>query len=89
MAAMTENSKKVLNFLKENMGSSFTNAQVAEALGLSSATVVGSVSGLVKKGRATRTDSTAKGADGKEVTVKLITLTDEGYAFDPDAVESK
>ena len=81
---MTENSKRVLNYLKEHAGEDLTANQIAEALDINIAAVTGSVNGLVKKDRAIRTEAVVE-KDGKEVKVKYISLTDEGLAFDPDA----
>lgn len=86
---MTENSRKVFDFLKANYGEKLVHSQIAEALGVSSATVTGSVNGLVKKGYAVRNEETTMGEDGKATTVKYISLTDAGYAFDPDAEVKK
>jgi DNA-binding MarR family transcriptional regulator len=83
--AMTENSRKVFDFLKEN-GKEFTAQDISAALGISVAAVTGSVNGLVKKGRAIRREETTTTSDGKNKIVKYISLTDEGRAFDPDAV---
>ena len=82
---MTENSRKVFDFLKEN-GKEFTAQDISAALGISVAAVTGSVNGLVKKGRAIRREETATDAEGKTKVVKYISLTTEGKAFDPDAV---
>lgn len=87
MAKMTIGSQKVFHFLKDNHGARLTNKDIAEALGVSSSTVVGSVTGLCKKGLAVRTEEHLAGADGKDVVVKYISLTDEGMAFDPDATQ--
>lgn len=86
---MTENSRKVFEALKEHYGDKITHQQLVAELGVSSATVSGSVNGLVKKGYAVRNEETEMGEDGKAVTVKYITLTEEGMAFDPDASEKK
>jgi DNA-binding MarR family transcriptional regulator len=85
MAVMTENSRKVFDFLKEN-DKEFTAQAIAAALGISVAAVTGSVNGLVKKGRAIRREETTTDAEGKAKVVKYISLTTEGKAFDPDAV---
>lgn len=82
--AMTENSRKVFDFLKEN-GKEFTAQDISAALGVSVAAVTGSVNGLVKKGRAIRREETKTDAEGKAKVIKYISLTDEGKAFDPDA----
>lgn len=86
---MTEGSRKVFNFLKENYGEKLTNADIATALGLTGPTVVGSVNGLVKKGYAVREEVTipAQAEGEKDVKVKYISLTDDGMSFDPDAEE--
>lgn len=86
---MTENSKKVFHFLHDNYGSKLTNKDIADALGISGPTVVGSVTGLCKKGYAIRTEEHVKGADNKDVVVKYISLTEDGMAFNPDAAEEK
>ena len=86
---MTEGSRKVFNFLKENYGERLTNADIATSLGLTGPTVVGSVNGLVKKGYAVREEVTvpAQEEGGKDIKVKYISLTDAGMSFDPDAEE--
>ena len=86
---MTENSRLVFNYLKDNFGEKLTHQSIVAALGVSSATVSGSVNGLVKKGYAVRNEETEMDENGKAVTVKYITLTDDGYAFDPDAEVKK
>lgn len=88
MAKMTEGSRKVFDFLKANNGIQVTAQEAAKNLGVSIGTVTGSVNGLVKKGYAVREEATAT-VDGAEKTVKYISLTDAGMAFDPDAVEAK
>lgn len=84
-AKMTENSRKVFNFLKDaGPGVKFTTKQVQTALNFEKAgSVTGSVTGLVKKGYAER--FTEVGEDGKEI--KYFALTEAGMAFDPDAVD--
>lgn len=86
---MTEGSRKVFNFLKDNYGEKLTTADIATSLGISGPTVTGSVNGLTKKGYAVRTEEVLPGDNGKEVKVKYISLTEEGMNFDPDAVEEK
>lgn len=87
---MTEGSRKVFDYLKEHYGEQLTGKQIQEALGLEKlATVTGAVNGLVRNNRAIRTEAQEMGEDGKAVTVKYISLTEEGYAFDPDAVADK
>lgn len=82
---MTDNSRKVFEALKAHYGDKITHQQLVAELGVSSAAVTGSVNGLVKKGYAVRNIETDMNEDGKEVEVKYITLTEAGFAFDPDA----
>ena len=49
MAKMSENSIKVINFLKENHGKKMTSQEVAEALDMSTATVNGVFTSLSNK----------------------------------------
>lgn len=81
---MTDNSRKVFDFLKEN-DKEFTAQEISAALGVSVNAVTGSVNALVKKGRAVRREETSTAADGKSKILKYISLTAEGKAFDPDA----
>ena len=81
---MTDNSRKVFGYLKEHYGDDLTANNIAEALDVSVATVTGSVNGLVRKGYAVRNEVDGE-KDGKKVVIKYITLTEEGYNFDPDA----
>lgn len=81
---MTENSIRVFNYLKEHYGEELTAQNIAADLDISIAAVTGSVNGLVKKERAMRSEATTE-VDGKEVTVKYISLTDAGLDFDPTA----
>jgi len=82
--AMTENSRKVFDFLKEN-NKEFTAQEISAALGISVAAVTGSVNGLVRKERAIRREETTTDAEGKAKVIKYISLTEAGKAFDPDA----
>ena len=84
--AMKENTKAVLNYLKEHNGEKLTNTDIADALGLTARQVTGSVNSFVKKGWAQRIDSVnVELEDGTQKAVKFISLTDEGVAADPDA----
>lgn len=85
---MTDNSRRVFNFLKENHGEKLTAQDIQTALGLEKlAAVTGSVNGLVKKGYAVREEAVIPAAEegAKDVKVKYISLTDAGMDFDPDA----
>lgn len=86
--AMSDNSKMVLNFLKENHGTKMTSAQVAEALGLGKRSVDGIfTSAIQKKGFGSRVEAEIELADGTHSKVKYLTLNDAGMAFDPDKAE--
>ena len=84
---MTENSRKVLEFLKAaGPGVKFTTKQVQESLGFEKAgSVTGSVTGLVNKGYAERAKEEVQDAEGKTKTISVFWLTEAGMAFDPDA----
>ena len=87
--AMKENSKKVLNYLKEVNGSQVTAADVAEALGLEKRSVDGAfTSAIQRKGYGVRVPAEVELEDGTHKAIKLLQLTDAGMAFDPDAVEA-
>jgi hypothetical protein len=84
--AMKENSKKVLNYLKEINGEKVTAADVAEALGMEKRSVDGIfTSAIQRKGLGVRVPAEVEMEDGTHKAVKFLTLTDEGLAFDPDA----
>lgn len=84
---MTENSRKVFDYLKSaGAGVKFTTKQVQEALGFEKAgSVTGSVTGLVRKGYAERFKETVEVEEGKTKEISYFCLTEAGAAFDPDA----
>lgn len=87
--AMSENSKRVLNFLKENDGVDLTAADVASALGIEKRSVDGAfTSALQRKGYGERIPAEIELEDGTHKAVKILKLTEAGKAFDPDAVEA-
>ena len=88
--AMKENSKKVLNYLKEINGAQVTAADVAEALGLEKRQVDGIfTSAIQRKGLGVRTPAEIELEDGTHKQVKFLSLTPAGMAFDPDATEDE
>lgn len=94
--AVSENTRKVLAFLKTNPTTNpVTAADIAEAIGIPVKSVNGCVTaGLQKKGFSVRTEAevqvevTAEDGTTSQVAkkVKFITLTPAGLAYDPDAV---
>ena len=86
--AMKENSKKVLNYLKEVAGENVTAADVAVALGLEKRQVDGIfTSAIQRKQLGVRTTAEIELEDGTHKQVKFLSLTPAGMAFDPDATE--
>ena len=86
--AMKENSKKVLNYLKEIDGEKVTAADVAAALGLEKRSVDGIfTSAIQRKGLGVRTPAEIELEDGTHKQVKFLSLTPAGMNFDPEATE--
>lgn len=86
--AMKENSKKVLNYLKEVNGENVTAADVAVALGLEKRQVDGIfTSAIQRKQLGVRTPAEIELEDGTHKQVKFLSLTPAGMAYDPDATE--
>lgn len=83
--AMKTNSIKVLEFLKAHNGEKITSGDVAEALGLEKRSVDGTFTSLQRKGLGIRTPGEIENADGTHTSVKFLSLSDEGMAFDPAA----
>lgn len=84
--AMSENSKKVLMYLKKNNGASLTSQDVADATGLTRKQVDGIfTSAIQKKEYGVRTPAEIELEDGTHKAVKFLSLTDAGMALDPDA----
>ena len=78
MAKMSENSIKVINFLKENHGKKMTSQEVAEALEMSTATVNGVFTALSNKELGYREEATVKGP----VDISFLAITEEGKTAD-------
>ena len=83
---MTENSRKVFDFLKGNgVGTRFITKDVQTALGFEhSGSVTGSINGLYKKGFVDKVTEERE-VDGKTKKVCVFWLTEAGANFDPDA----
>ena len=91
---MSNNSERVLNFLKEHFGQEYSKQQIADALGISLSAVIGSINPLEKKGYSHITreevielEPATETRKAKTKTVKYHTLTEEGLAYDPVAEE--
>ena len=84
---ITENSRIVLNYLKENDGKDLTAKDIAEATGLNSRQVNGVVTAFAKKGLMVRVPAEIQNEDGTHTAIKLIQLTDEGKNFSPEDAE--
>ena len=78
MAKISENSIKVLNFLKDNHGKKMTSAEVAEALDLTTAQVNGTFTALSNKELGYREEATVTGT----ADISFLAITDEGKAAD-------
>ena len=84
--AMSENSRKVLEYLKEHHGEQMTAEDVANALGLEKRSVDGIfTSAIQRKNLGIRSPAEVELEPGFHKEVKLLSLTEEGLAFDPDA----
>lgn len=84
--AMKENSKKVLEYLKEVNGQYVTAADVASALGMETRSVNGSFTAAIqRKGLGERVEREIELEDGTHQKVKFLVLTEAGLNFDPDA----
>ena len=88
MAAMKENTRKVLDYLKEHNGENLTAADVAEALGLEKRQVDGIfTSAFQRKGLGECVPDEVTLEDGSHQKVKYLHLTQSGLDLDPDAQE--
>ena len=87
---MKENSKKVFMYLKEHNGEDLTAADVADAVGLPKKSVDGIfTSAIQRKGLGVRTPAEVELEDGSHKAIKLLSLTAEGMAYDPDAEDAE
>lgn len=89
MAKASENSVKIYNYVKAAGDNNITATDIAEALGLSTQQVNGSVtSAFAKKGLMERVPAEIKLPDGTHKAVKFIKLTEAGKTWDPDAADN-
>lgn len=88
--AMKENSRKVFEYLKSVQGQDVTATDVAAALGLEKRSVDGIfTSAIQRKGLGIRTPAEMELEDGSHKPIKLLSLTEAGMAFDPDATDAE
>ncbi len=88
---MTDNSKKLFEFLKKNYGKEFSKHELVELLDITMSAVNGSVNGLERKNFVTvRTEIIPSRVKGdKTLEVRYISLTEEGLKFDPEEDERR
>lgn len=91
---MTINSERVLNLLKETYGQEWTKQEIADKLGISLSSVIGSINPLEHNGytRITREETVelepaTETRKAKTKVVKYHTLTEKGLTYDPIAEE--
>lgn len=90
---ISQNSEKVLNFLKTNFGKEYTKQEIADALGISLASVIGAINAYVKKGYVVERMEeveVAPATETRKAQIKVVrheTLTEAGLAYDPVAEE--
>lgn len=89
MAKMTENSRKVFDYLKQINGADVTAQDVASALNLEKRSVDGIFTAFQKKGFGVRTPAEIELENGTHKAVKFLSLTPAGMAFDPDAEDAE
>ena len=87
MAAMSDNAKKVLAYLKGIKNEDVTVHDISEAVGLPVNSITGTFNSFVKKGLGERVEAEVEMADGSHKTVKFLKLTNAGMSFDPTADE--
>lgn len=88
MAKLSENSRKVFDYVKSIGDTDVTANDIATALGLSPRSVNGIITqAFQKKGLMERIPAEVENEDGTHRGVKLIKLTAEGETFNPDNEE--
>lgn len=88
---MTDNAKKVLDFLKKNYGKEFSKHEIVEQLDISMSTVTGSINGLLNRGFAKERIEVAlsRFKGDHEVEIRYVTLTESGLNYDPYEEEKR
>ena len=84
--AMSENTVRVLNYLKEHNGEQLTAADVAADLGIDDKRKVdGSFTALTRKHLGVRTPAEIELEDGTHKAIKFIKATQAGLDYDHEA----
>lgn len=88
---MTENSRKVFEFLKKNKDKELTKYEIVEELDVPISAVTGCINNLVKKKFAEeRMEILMPLHQGqKPSTIRWVKLTELGLAYDPDEEERR
>lgn len=87
MAQLKEGSRKVWDYVSSMDGVNITANDIADATGLNTKQVNGSVTAFQKKGLMERIPAEIENEDGTHTAVKFIQRTETGKAYDPDAEE--
>lgn len=84
--ALKENTKRIITFLQENTGKDYTADDVAEALGTTAKSVIGTFNMVIIRNKlGYRDEQTLEYEDGTTKVVKYLRLNDDGLAFDVNA----
>lgn len=78
---MSDKAVSLLQFLQGKGDVELTAQEIAEELGMQAIAINGVVNGLVTRNLAERVEQAITMPDGTEKTLKFITLTDEGKAY--------
>lgn len=90
MAKLSENSRKVLDYVRSMRGRNITAADIADGTNLDTRQVNGIItSAFQKKGLMERKPAEIELEDGTHKAVKFIVETEAGMVYDPDAEEEK
>lgn len=88
--ALKENQRKIYDYVKSMNGQDITAEDIANAVGATTRQVNGSLTAFFcKKGLMKRTPAEMELPDGTHKAIKLVSLTEEGLAFDPDASDEE
>lgn len=86
MAKVSENALRLMDYIK-SAKTPVTAQDAATALGVSLNTITGLFNGLVRRDFGVRVPATAKMEDGTTKEVKVLKLTEDGMAYDPEDEE--